>query len=131
MSGDNCDRSFPEGLNGSRLPAFRQLNLRLTKGFGIGGLDLTAYLDARNVLNFRNIIQVFTQTDDIVNDGEREPSSLGNSEDNRDEAARSGVAVGGRRYHRPHASAASRIRGRLRQLGDPGRLIPRRRTACT
>ena len=78
LSGDNCDRDFPEGLNGSRLPAFRTLNLRLTKGFGIGGLDLTAYLDARNVLNFRNIIQVFTQTDDIVNGVERENEFLGN-----------------------------------------------------
>jgi hypothetical protein len=93
VSGDNCDREFPEGLNGSRLPAFRQLNLRLTKGFALGGVDLTAYLDARNVLNFRNIIQVFTQTDDIVNDAERENEFLGNQEDNLDEATRSGVPV--------------------------------------
>jgi hypothetical protein len=93
VSGDNCDREFPEGLNGSRLPAFRQLNLRLTKGFAVGGVDLTAYLDARNVLNFRNIIQVFTQTDDIVNDAERENEFLGNQEDNLDEATRSGVPV--------------------------------------
>jgi hypothetical protein len=93
LSGDNCDRDFPEGLNGSRLPAFRQLNLKLTKGFGIGGLDVTAYLDARNVLNFRNIIQVFTQTDDIVNGAELAAERAGNIEDNRDEAARSGVAI--------------------------------------
>ena len=26
---------------------------KVTKGFGIGGLDLTAYLDVRNILNFR------------------------------------------------------------------------------
>jgi hypothetical protein len=93
VSGDNCDREFPEGLNGSRLPAFRQLNLRFTKGFALGGLDLTAYLDARNALNFRNIIQVFTQTDDIVNEAERQNEFAGNAEDNRDEAVRSGVAV--------------------------------------
>jgi len=93
LSGDNCDREFPEGLNGSRLPAFRQLNLRLTKGFAIGGVDLTAYLDARNVLNFRNIIQVFTQTDDIVNADEADNEFLSNQEDNLDEAERSGVPV--------------------------------------
>jgi hypothetical protein len=93
LSGDNCDRDFPEGLNGSRLPAFRQLNLKLTKGFGIGGLDVTAYLDARNVLNFRNIIQVFTQTDDIVNGAELAGERAGNIEDNRDEAVRSGVDI--------------------------------------
>ena len=94
LSGDNCDRDFPEGLNGSRLPAFRQLDLRLTKGFGLGGVDVTAYLDARNVLNFRNIIQVFTQTDDIVNDAEREAEFAGNFQDNLDEADRSGVPLG-------------------------------------
>jgi hypothetical protein len=93
LSGDNCDRDFPEGLNGSRLPAFRQVNLKLTKGFGIGGLDITAYLDARNVLNFRNIIQVFTQTDDIVNQAEVAAERAGNIEDNRDEAVRSGVDI--------------------------------------
>jgi hypothetical protein len=93
LSGDNCDREFPEGLNGSRLPAFRVLNLKLTKGFAVGGVDLTAYLDARNVLNFRNIIQVFTQTDDIVNSAERENEFLSNQEDNLDEARRSGVPV--------------------------------------
>jgi hypothetical protein len=89
VSGDNCDRDFPEGLNGSRLPAFRQLDLRLTKGFGLGGLDITAYLDARNVLNLRNIIQVFAQTDDIVNAFERENDFTANAEENRDEALRS------------------------------------------
>ncbi|HEY5939723.1 MAG TPA: TonB-dependent receptor, partial [Gemmatimonadales bacterium] len=36
VSGDNCDREFPEGLNQSRLPSFKNLNLRLTKGFGLG-----------------------------------------------------------------------------------------------
>jgi hypothetical protein len=93
VSGDNCDRVFPEGLNGSRLPAFRELNLRLTKGFKFGGLDLTAYVDGRNILNFRNIIQVFTQTDDIVNDFERENEFLANQDDNLREAERSGVPV--------------------------------------
>jgi hypothetical protein len=95
VSGDNCDRTFPEGLNGSRLPAFRRLDLRLTKGFAIGGLDLTAYLDARNVLNFRNIIQVFTQTDDIVNDFEKNNEFADNLEEVRDEAVRTGVPVDG------------------------------------
>ena len=45
--------------------------MRLTKGFGLGGLDITGYLDARNLLNFRNIIQVFAVNDDIRNDEER------------------------------------------------------------
>ncbi len=93
VSGDNCDREFPEGLNQSRLPAFKNLNLRLTKGFGLGGLDVTAYLDARNVLNFRNVIQVFTQTNDVRNLDEEENEFAANAEEVQSEALASGVEV--------------------------------------
>ena len=93
VSGDNCDREFPEGLNQSRLPAFKNLNLRLTKGFGLGGLDLTAYLDARNILNFRNVIQVFTQTNDVRNLDEEENEFAANTQEVQDEAVASGVDV--------------------------------------
>lgn len=93
VSGDNCDREFPEGQNQSRLPAFKNLNLRLTKGFALGGLDLTAYLDARNVLNFRNIIQVFTQTNDVRNTSEEENEFDANAEEVQQEAAASNVDV--------------------------------------
>jgi hypothetical protein len=93
VSGDNCDREFPEGLNQSRLPAFKNLNLRLTKGFGLGGLDLTAYLDARNVLNFTNVIQVFTQTNDVRNLDEEENEFAANAEEVQAEAVGSGVPV--------------------------------------
>jgi hypothetical protein len=93
VSGDNCDREFPEGLNGSRLPAFKELNLRFTKGFALGGLDLTAYLDARNVLNFKNIIQVFTATNDVRNNEELQAELTDDRQEYQDEAARSGVAV--------------------------------------
>jgi hypothetical protein len=93
VSGDNCDREFPEGLNSSRLPAFKNLNLRLTKGFGLGGLDVTAYLDARNVLNFRNIIQVFTQTNDVRNQAEQDAEFAANAEEVQSEATASGVDV--------------------------------------
>ena len=93
VSGDNCDREFPEGLNNSRLPAFKTLDMRFTKGFGIGGLDLTAYLDARNILNFRNIIQVFTATNDIVNAEEADAEFQANQDEYVQEAVESGVAV--------------------------------------
>jgi hypothetical protein len=93
VSGDNCDREFPEGLNQSRLPAFKNLNLRLTKGFGIGGLDVTAYLDARNVLNFRNVIQVFTQTNDVKNLDEADNEFAANEDEVQGEALASGVTV--------------------------------------
>ncbi|MBA3344895.1 MAG: hypothetical protein H0T44_06270, partial [Gemmatimonadales bacterium] len=93
LSGDNCDREFPEGLNNSRLPSFKMLNMRFTKGFALGGVDLTAYLDARNILNFRNIIQVFTQTNDIVNQAEADAEFDNNAQEYLDEAVASGVGV--------------------------------------
>lgn len=93
VSGDNCDREFPEGLNKSRLPAFKTLDMRFAKGFGIGGVDLTAYLDARNILNFRNIIQVFTATNDIRNQEEAEAEFQANQDEYLQEATASGVPV--------------------------------------
>jgi hypothetical protein len=75
LSGDVCARgSFTSsgGLNTARLPSFKQFDLRFTKGFGLGGVDLTAYLDVRNVLNLRNILSVFVDTRDIVNEVEEE-----------------------------------------------------------
>ncbi|HEY8196527.1 MAG TPA: hypothetical protein VIG04_06095, partial [Gemmatimonadales bacterium] len=93
VSGDNCDREFPEGLNQSRLPSFKNLNLRLTKGFGLGALDVTAYLDARNILNFTNVIQVFTQTNDTKNLDEEENEFAANADEVQGEALASGVDV--------------------------------------
>ena len=71
LSIENCVRLFPEGINTQRLPAFKELNARLTKSFGLGGLDLTGYLDVRNLLNFRNVLQVFAVNGDVQNDDER------------------------------------------------------------
>ena len=59
-----CAPSGSEGdYNGARLPTFKHFDLRVTKGFRLGGVDLTAYVDVRNLFNFRNILQVFTTTE--------------------------------------------------------------------
>jgi hypothetical protein len=89
VSGDNCDREFPSPLNSARLPAFKQLDMRFTKGFGLGGLDITAYLDARNIFNFRNIIQVFAAKGDITNSLESGPNWQADSLDLAGEATQS------------------------------------------
>jgi hypothetical protein len=54
-------------FNAARLPAFKNVDLRVTKGFRFGGLDLTAYADARNVFNIKNILGVFSQTGTVSN----------------------------------------------------------------
>jgi outer membrane receptor for ferrienterochelin and colicin len=94
VSGDNCERVFPDPLNSSRLPSFKNLDLRLTKGFALGGLDLTGYLEARNLLNFRNIIQVFTRTGDVNNAGEEQKNFAADSADYANEADESGFLLG-------------------------------------
>jgi hypothetical protein len=71
LSIENCVRLFPEGINTQRLPSFKQLDTRFAKSFGLGGLDLTGYLDVRNLLNFKNVLQVFAVNGDVVNDEER------------------------------------------------------------
>jgi hypothetical protein len=71
LSNEGCIRRFPEGVNSRRLPAYKELNARLTKSLEIGAVGLTAYLDVRNLLNFRNVLQVFGATGSIRNDLER------------------------------------------------------------
>jgi outer membrane receptor for ferrienterochelin and colicin len=71
LSIENCVRLFPEGLNTQRLPSFKQLDTRFNKSFRLGGLDLTGYLDVRNLLNFKNVLQVFAVNGDVRNEEER------------------------------------------------------------
>jgi hypothetical protein len=71
LSNENCLRSFPEGINTQRLPPFKELNARLTKSFAFGGAEVTGYLDVRNVLNLKNVLDVFATNGSLRNDVER------------------------------------------------------------
>jgi hypothetical protein len=62
LSGDLCVQAFAGEPLGSRLPSFKQLDLRVTRSFSIAGRELVAYLDGRNILNFENVIAVFATT---------------------------------------------------------------------
>ena len=65
FSGGVCARVFEGDVNGARLPMLKQFDLRATKGFGLGGVDVTAYLDIRNLFNFKNTTAVYTTTADV------------------------------------------------------------------
>ncbi len=65
LSGTVCAKRIEGDYNGARLPMLKFFDMKLTKGFQLGGVDLTAYVDVRNLFNFRNILQVFTTTNDI------------------------------------------------------------------
>jgi hypothetical protein len=56
-----------ENLNNSVLPWTKFLDLRVNKGFRVGRLDLTAYADIRNLLNWKNQTGAFAETGDVVN----------------------------------------------------------------
>jgi hypothetical protein len=72
LSSESCGRLFPEGINTQRLPAFKELNSRFTKSFWLGGLELVGYLHIRNLLNFKNVLQVFAINGSVANDAERQ-----------------------------------------------------------
>jgi hypothetical protein len=91
FSGGPCSRNIAGDFNGARLPSFKQFDLRVTKGFGIGGLDFTAYADVRNLFNFKNILAVFAQTNDVVNAQERDVVRRSELASFAAEAARNGV----------------------------------------
>jgi hypothetical protein len=93
VSGDagrnNCNRQFPEPLNSSRLPDFKNLDIRLTKAFSIRGLDITGYFESRNLLNFKNVVQVFATTNDAANAREEDQNFKADSADFHKEAVAS------------------------------------------
>jgi hypothetical protein len=60
-----------ETLNAHETPWTKNIDLRVNKGVRVGRLDLTVFADARNLLNFRNIISLFAETGDITNDKHR------------------------------------------------------------
>jgi len=60
-----------ETLNGHEMPWTKNVDLRVNKGVRFGRLDMTVFADARNILNFRNIVSLFAETGDITNDKHR------------------------------------------------------------
>ena len=79
LSTQVCSRQFQGDVNGSSLPTFRNADLRVTKGFRFGGVDLTAYVDARNVFNFTNVTTVFAENNSIENATELQKTWSGDS----------------------------------------------------
>jgi hypothetical protein len=93
ISGQVCARLFEGDFFGARRPAFKQLDMKFTKGFALGGLDITGYLDARNILNFKNILNVFAVTNDVVNEAERIEQNSADSAGFADEGIANGVRL--------------------------------------
>jgi outer membrane receptor for ferrienterochelin and colicin len=92
ISGAVCAKGqLSQGLNSARLPTFKQFDLRASKGIRVGGLDLSAYVDARNVLNFRNVLAVFVTSGDIVSPVEQHTQFASDSSSFANEAIVNGI----------------------------------------
>lgn len=57
-----------ETLNSSRMPWIRNVDLRVTRGFRVGSRDLTVFADFRNLFNWENLVAIYAETGDIVNE---------------------------------------------------------------
>ena len=55
-----------EPVNTSTMPWYRNVDLRVTKGFRLGRIDWTAFAEAKNVFDFKNIVSLFTEVGDVV-----------------------------------------------------------------
>jgi hypothetical protein len=92
LSGGVCARGgFVSGLNSERLPGFKQFDMRFVKGFNLGGSQLSLYLDARNILNFTNVLTQYVVTNSITSEIEREQNFSGDSTFTANEALNNGV----------------------------------------
>ncbi len=56
-----------EPLNTSFMPWIKNVDLRLTKGFRVGGRDLSVFADFRNLFNWENLGRIFAETGDVTN----------------------------------------------------------------
>jgi hypothetical protein len=62
-----------EQVNGSTMPWIKDVSLRVTRGFRMGGSrDVTVFADFRNLFNFTNLTRIFAETGDIANAKHRE-----------------------------------------------------------
>ena len=79
--------SQQEPVNASTMPWIKNIDLRINKGFKVGGTDWTLYADMRNALNFRNINALFVETGDVVNAENRTGTLSGEFLNLKNEAA--------------------------------------------
>ena len=54
-------------INSATTPWTKYLDLRINKGLRVGRMDVTAFADIRNLLNWKNITGLFAETNDVTN----------------------------------------------------------------
>jgi len=61
-----------ERLNSGTMPWVKNVDLRVTRGLQVAGLDLTLFVDTRNLFNWTNLTRIFAETGDVMNSRFRE-----------------------------------------------------------
>jgi len=56
-----------ETMNSGTMPWIKNVDLRVTRGFRVGGRDLTVFADFRNLFNWSNVTAIYAETGDVVN----------------------------------------------------------------
>jgi len=66
-TGFGLEANSAEPINSSVMPWTKFVDLRVNKGLKLGRADITAFADFRNLLNFKNVIGLYAETDDVIN----------------------------------------------------------------
>lgn len=94
LSPDLCAFNLGSDVNEAELPSLKVLDLRVSRGFAIGGAELVAFADARNLFNLKTITRVFAQTGETRNDRERDRFRAISLNNYANEAESNGVLLG-------------------------------------
>jgi hypothetical protein len=66
---DTRNREPVEAIGNSTTPWMFNTDLRINKGFTVGGINMSAYLLATNLFNTQHILNVYNRSGDAYNDG--------------------------------------------------------------
>lgn len=92
LSDQLCNRGqLLGGFNSARLPTQKLLDLRLTQDLHIGAQTITAYIDARNIFNFRNVLRVYSASGTTSSPLEEEMNFANDSSSIANEAKANGI----------------------------------------
>jgi hypothetical protein len=80
-----------EPINSSRMPWFKNVDLRVTKGLRLGSLDWTLFAESKNLFNWRNVLNLFTESGDVNNAAFEQKFIAGESQNLLSEAKAAGV----------------------------------------
>ncbi len=90
--GENVGFDQLEPENSSHLPLFKTFEIRIAKGFGWGRSKWQVFIESKNLLNWTNLTDIFTETGEVTNAQYRARSLAEQVAQLESEAAANGLA---------------------------------------